>query len=135
MYTDSVPTAVLLLGHGSRAQNANEGMYQVVSKLREKWPEWSVNAAFLEINSPSIPEGIDLCVSAGAEKVILMPYFLHLGAHVQRDLPAFVREGRIRHRGVEIILSPHLGFHPKLVEIAAERITAALGSCLAVSNG
>jgi len=103
-------------------------MYEVADRLRKRRPGWIVESAFLEINSPSIPEGIDLCASRGAERIVLLPYFLHLGSHVQEDLPRFVREGSDRHPGVELILGPHLGFHPMLVEIVEERLAEALGA-------
>lgn len=119
-------TAVLLLGHGSRAAEANEGMYQVAAELREKWPGRFVTCAFLEINEPSIPQGIDLCVLEGARRVILLPYFLHFGNHVRRDLPVFMEEGRARHPDVEMLLAPPLGFHTKLVEIVQERVVESI---------
>ncbi len=119
-------TAVVLLGHGSRAEEANEAMYEVVRRLGARWPALRLSAAFLEINAPSIPEGIDFHAEAGAGRIILLPYFLHLGNHVQRDLPGFMEEGRLRHPHVDISLSDHLGFHHKLVEIAEERLIASL---------
>ncbi len=123
---DSGQTACLLLGHGSRAAEANGAMYEVVRRLQIKWPGYRFSAAFLEIHAPSIPEGIDFHAEAGVERIILLPYFLHLGNHVQRDLPRFMAEGRLRHSTVEIHLGGHLGFHPKLVEIVEERLLESL---------
>ena len=118
--------AVLLLGHGSKAENANEAMHRVEADLRDRHPGWIVESAFLEINRPSIPEGIELCTGLGAERIVLLPYFLHLGNHVAQDLPRLMLEGQIRHPEVEIILGPHLGYHPKLAEIVQERLEEAL---------
>ena len=119
-------TAVILLGHGSRAAEANEGMYKVVKSLQKNRPEFRFSAAFLEINTPSIPEGIDICVAEGAKRIILLPYFLHLGNHVQKDLPEYVKKSKQLYPDVIILLSSHLGFHEKLVEIADERLFEAL---------
>ncbi len=119
-------TAVILLGHGSKAAEANDAMYEVVRRLQERWPYYRFSAAFLEINAPSVPEGIDRCAEAGAERILLLPYFLHLGNHVQKDLPGFMEEGRQRHPGLEISLGPHLGFHGKLVEIVEDRLIESL---------
>lgn len=131
---DPVRTAILLLGHGSKAARANEAMHRVADHFRREWPGRIVEAAFLEINAPSIPEGIDLCAGAGAERIVLIPYFLHLGTHVQKDLPRIVEEGRDRHPAVEIVLGPHLGFHPKLVEVVEERIAEALAAPVPVGG-
>lgn len=118
--------AVLLLGHGSKAEGANEAMRRVGAGLRERNPGWVVECAFLEINPPSIPEGIDLCAARGAGRIVLLPYFLHLGTHVAHDLPRLMAEGQARHPRVEITLASHLGYHPMLVEIAQERLEEAL---------
>ena len=62
---------------------------------------------------------------AQAKRIILLPYFLHFGNHVQKDLPEYVKSSRQRHPDVVILLGPHLGFHRKLVEIAEERLFEA----------
>lgn len=123
---DKVKTAALLIGHGSRAENANESLFRVVAHFRKAWPHRVLEAAFLEISRPSIPEGIDLCVEKGAERIIAIPYFLFRGNHVKMDLPALIEESRNEHADVDIILGPHLGFHPKMIEIVDERVRQAL---------
>lgn len=123
---DQMKIAVLLVGHGSRAQNANEALFRVVGHFQKSWPHRILKAAFLEISHPSIPEGIDLCVAKGAERIIVIPYFLFRGNHVKEDLPVFIKEGRRKYPDLDIILGPHLGFHPKMIEIVDERIQQVL---------
>ena len=123
---DQVKTAVLLIGHGSRARNANDALIHVVDHFQKAWPHRILKAAFLEISPPSIPEGIDLCVAEGAERIIVIPYFLFRGNHVKVDLPVFIKEGRKKYPDIDVILGPHLGFHPKIIEIVDERIQQVL---------
>lgn len=123
---DQVKTAVLLVGHGSRAQNANDALFRVVEHFQKAWPRRILKAAFLEISYPSIPEGIDLCVAEGSERIIVIPYFLFRGNHVAVDLPVFINEGRRKYPDIDVILGPHLGFHPKMIEIVDERIRQVL---------
>ena len=123
---DQVKTAVLLVGHGSRAQNANEALFRVVEHFQKAWPHRILKAAFLEISYPSIPEEIDLCVAEGSERIIVIPYFLFRGNHVKEDLPVFIKEGRRKYPDIDVILGPHLGFHPKMIEIVDERIQQVL---------
>ena len=52
----------------------------------------------------------------------MIPFFLHFGRHVQRDLPDIMEELKRRYPGVQITLGPHIGFHPKLAEIILDRI-------------
>lgn len=123
---DAVKTAVLLIGHGSRAKNANEALFRVAAHFQKVWPHRALEAAFLEISRPSIPEGIDLCVGRGSERIIAIPYFLFKGNHVKTDLPALIEEGREKYADIDIILGPHLGFHPKMIEIVDERVRQVL---------
>ena len=113
---------VVLLGHGSRAREANDGMYQVLEAVRRQGKRSIVEAGFMGMNPPTIEEGVAACVSQGAEVVLLIPYFLHLGVHVQTDLPETVRELRARYPGVQFALGSPFGFHPKLVEAVLDRI-------------
>ena len=131
---DQVKTAVLLVGHGSRAQNANDALHRVVDHFRKAWPHRILKAAFLEITHPSIPEGIDLCVTEGTERIIVIPYFLFRGNHVAVDLPVFIQESRKKHPDTDIILGPHLGFHPKMIEIVDERIHQVLDTLKTEEN-
>lgn len=55
-----------------------------------------------------------------------MPYFLTLGIHLQRDLPAIVENLSQAHHNVEIRVSPPLDGHPALVEVLLARIGEAL---------
>jgi len=48
----------------------------------------------------------------GVEHVIVIPYFLTLGMHLQRDLPRLVEEIRVVHPGMEIHVTPPLDGHP-----------------------
>ena len=118
--------AIILLGHGSRAEGANRDMYKVVDIFHKKWPDRIVTAAFLEINEPSIPDCIDTCAKKGAEEILLTPYFLHMGNHVRKDLPHLVEIGASRNPNVKIHLGPHLGFHEKIIDIVSQRIEEGL---------
>lgn len=112
--------AVLLLGHGSRAVDANTAQYQVAGDLRQTYP--IVECAFLELNSPSIPEGLTLCQQAGASRIIVIPYFLSLGRHVQKDLPEIIGEWRKTNPDVEVKLGNPLGYSSKMTALVLERI-------------
>ena len=60
-------TAILLIGHGSRAPEANEAMYQVAATLKDSQNGGIIECAFLEISQPDIGTGLSNCRQAGAE--------------------------------------------------------------------
>ncbi len=114
--------AILLLGHGSRAPEANEAMYRVLETLREQGEYKIVEPGFMQLNPPSIEDGAAACVAQGADTVLMVPYFLHLGIHIQEDLPEKVRILEELHPGVHFKLGSPLGFHLGLVDAVRDRI-------------
>jgi len=114
--------AILLLGHGSRARGANQALYKTAQLVKEKGDYEIVECAFLSLNPPYLPQGIDRCIARGARKIILIPYFLLAGEHVLRDLPEKIAQERARHPDIEIVIGRPIGSHPKIAEIVLERI-------------
>ena len=77
-------TALLLVAHGSREQEANADLLHVVEQLAQGGRYDYVQPSFLELAEPTIVQGAECCVQQGAERVILLPYFLSAGVHVRR---------------------------------------------------
>lgn len=119
-------TAILLMAHGSRIAEANDAAREIARMVRETTGYEIVEVAFRELHEPDIQQGIDTCVAQGAQRILLIPYFLFVGAHVRHDLPEELEEGMKRHPGVEMVMGPHLGVHRKLAEVVVERIAEGL---------
>ena len=122
----STPTAVVLLGHGSRAPEARQYFLDLAEALRGPSGAAIVEAAFLELCGPSFPETVAACVARGAARVVVVPVFLHPGRHLQRDVPRLVQEARAAHPHVEVLLAPHLGAHPEMTPLVADLVRRAL---------
>jgi len=114
-------TALLLIAHGSRHAEANDDLHALAKELRDAVAYAPVEAAFLEIAEPTIEMAGERCVAAGAERVILLPYFLSAGVHVRRDLQEHRDRLAAAHPNVEFVLAEPLGRHPLLREIVLER--------------
>ncbi|MBW4055319.1 MAG: sirohydrochlorin cobaltochelatase [Proteobacteria bacterium] len=119
-------TAILIMAHGSRISEANDAARDVAAMVREMTGFDIIEVSFRELHEPNIQQGIDTCVARGADRILLMPYFLFMGAHVQHDLPEEIKEAQKRHPGLVMEMGGHLGAHRKLAEIEAERIGEAL---------
>ena len=117
--------AVLLVDHGSRRAEANEQLEALADLVRARLRDHFVLGAHLELATPSVAEGIDACVGAGATEIVIHPFFLAPGRHSSEDLPRLAREAGERHRSVSIRLGPCLGLHPGLVDAVLERIAQA----------
>lgn len=114
--------ALLLVAHGSRRQQSNNEVTELADKLRDSCHDdyKIVHEGFLELATPSIPEGIENCINDGATRVTILPYFLNSGRHVVEDVPDFVVSAKNRHPNIDIIIAPHLGASPLMVELLVE---------------
>ena len=121
-------TAVLLISHGSRHPDANRDLDYFAAALRERGSYAIIEPAFLELAEPNIEEGVANCLRQGAERVILLPYFLSAGIHVRRDLTGICHRLASAYPHVQFRLAEPLGRHALLLEIIEERARGALES-------
>jgi sirohydrochlorin ferrochelatase len=121
-----MPIALLLIAHGSRRAEANADLEHLASVLRQSTPFVHVQPSYLELCPPDIIAGGTRCVQAGAECVVLVPYFLSAGVHVVDDLTAAQAELSQQFPSVRFVLAEPLGQHPLLAQIVAERVRAVL---------
>lgn len=119
-------TAILIMAHGSRIPEANQAVHEIAGMVQKMTGYDIVEVSFREQHAPNIQKGIDACVARGAERILLLPYFLYMGAHVLEDLPAELEEARLRYPKVEMAMGKHLGVHHKLAEIVVDRIAESL---------
>lgn len=118
-------TALLLIAHGSREPEANADLYHVVAEMRRRGGFAIVEPAFLELAEPNGDEAGRRCVEQGAERVVILPYFLSAGVHVRRDLTDIRGRLAARFPQVEFALAEPLGRHPQMIDIVAERAREA----------
>lgn len=105
-------SALILLGHGSRAPETFEEMRELAAKLQALHPGTAVSAAFLSLGDPDLPRAIAAAAASGAAGIRILPLFFFSGKHVQDDIPRLVAEARAAHPGVRIELLAAAGRHP-----------------------
>jgi sirohydrochlorin ferrochelatase len=111
--------ALLLVAHGSRRESSNQEVRDLAARLgaRAAGCYAHVDCAFLEIAEPLIPDGIQRCIDAGAEEVVVLPYFLSAGRHVVEDIPNDVAIKQAEHPGVDIRIAPYLGSADGVIDL------------------
>ena len=119
-------TALILIDHGSRLDEANRIVEALADRLRERGDYPIVEAAHMEIASPSLSEAFTKCVEQGAARVVVVPYFLGPGNHVTGDIPRLAAEAAANHDGVEYVVAGPLGLDDRLLETALDRAAEAL---------
>ena len=117
--------AVLLVSHGSYSPKTKMEISALVEILRKRLPERKVEYAFLEIESPNIPQGIDKCVSQGASEVVVALNFLNAGRHVDEDIPAIMFAAQAKYPHIKLAITQALGQHPKIPDLIIDLINNA----------
>lgn len=112
--------AIVLFGHGSRDPLWRLPMETVAARLRTLQPDLPVRCAYLELDTPSLPEAAAELVAAGAAQVSIVPMFLGTGRHAREDLPALVDQLRASHPGVLFALQKPVGEDARVLDLIAQ---------------
>ena len=117
-------TGFIVFAHGSRIESANQAVRDIADRMAA-WRGDVVEAAFLELGEPDLAGATARLVARGASHIIVIPYFLTLGTHMQRDLPRLVEDVARRNGGVEMEVTSPLDGHPALLEALLDRASQA----------
>jgi sirohydrochlorin ferrochelatase len=120
-----VTSGIIVFAHGSRIESANEAVRAVTAELARAGGFEHVEPAFLELGQPDLAEAVVRLSGRGVRRILVIPYFLTLGIHLERDLPAIVREISKSNNDLEIVVTPPLDGHPGLLQVLLERARAA----------
>ncbi|MFZ5647313.1 MAG: sirohydrochlorin chelatase [Bacillota bacterium] len=115
-------TGIILLSHGSRAPEAQVTVSELVDHINKTSNYDYLASASLQFNQPDLPSALAGAVSAGMERVIVVPMFLYNGLHMKEDIPEIIQEEKKKYPGVEFKMTRNIGGDRKLAEILLERI-------------
>jgi sirohydrochlorin ferrochelatase len=115
-------TGVVIFAHGSSVPSANEAVRIVAAGVARQGGFELVEAAFLEQGAPDLAEAVSRLARRGASRVLVVPYFLTLGLHLQRDLPRIVAGISRIEPDVEIRVAPPLDGHPAMTMALIDRV-------------
>ncbi|GIF50551.1 hypothetical protein Afe04nite_50900 [Asanoa ferruginea] len=118
-------TTVLLVGRGSTDPDANAEVAKVARLLAETTPMANVEYAFVSLAQPGVMAGLDRCRALGAQRIVVLPYFLFTGV-LPRRVEAQAREWA-HDRDADVRTAGVIGDCEGLAEIVVERYTEALG--------
>ena len=118
-------TGFIVFAHGSRMETANQAVSDLAARMAASRGD-IVEAAFLELGKPDLAGAVARLVARGVSGIIVIPYFLTLGTHMQRDLPRLVEEAAGRNGNIDIQVTSPLDGHPALLEALLDRANEAL---------
>jgi len=127
---------ILALGHGSRHPHNKEVVTGVAELIARKYKNVVVRTGFMNMNTPTMKEGLDGFKGTGVSKIVAVPIFLAHGVHTMEDIPQILgisKESRktiikLDGRDVALIYSEPLGVDELVAELAFKRANEALSS-------
>lgn len=117
-------TGFIVFAHGSRIESANDAVRDVANQMAASGNH-IVEPAFLELGQPDLAGATERLIMRGADRIIVIPYFLTLGTHLQRDLPRLVHEVSRRHENIDMRMTAPLDGHPALLDALLDRAKQA----------
>jgi len=118
-------TGFIVFAHGSRIESANQAVRDVAAQMAA-CGQYVVEPAFLELGAPDLTGATALLIARGAKRVVVIPYFLTLGTHMQRDLPRLADEASRAHGDIEMQITSPLDGHPALIQALLDRASQAI---------
>ena len=122
---------VILVDHGSRRDESNDLLLEVVENFAATSGYAIVEPAHMELAEPSIATAFSRCVERGATTVVVFPYFLLPGRHWSEDIPRLAAAAARNHPGVRYLVTAPFGLHPLMAEVMQQRIQ----HCMAHTQG
>ena len=114
--------AIVIFGHGSKAPEALETLKMVRDIIKPALDTDIVEVASMEFSEPDLPTCVAGLVNRGVNKIVVAPFFLYYGIHMQEDIPQILANERSKYPEVEIVITGNLGADQRIADVVIERI-------------
>ncbi len=127
---------ILALGHGSKLPYNKDVVNGVAELIAKKYKNVVVRTGFMNMNKPTMKEGLEAFRGTGVTTIVAVPIFLAHGVHTTEDIPRSLgisRETRrttvkLDGRDVALVYSEPLGSDELIAELAYKRAKEALSN-------
>lgn len=107
--------SILLIGHGSSDRRARDAFLYTVNSLKNHFKH--VNFCFLELEPPNIEEGIKDCLDSNPDSIFVIPYFLHKGIHIQKDILIDIDKALKKYNFSNLYIAEHIGVDSLIIDL------------------
>jgi sirohydrochlorin cobaltochelatase len=122
MTSNSDTTGLIIICHGSPLRAANAGFIALVDRIAARLGIGHVLPAFFALLRPNIQDQIAELASRGVTRIVLMPYFLFQGKHVDIDIPNILMECGEWFPDITLELLPTLENDPAVEDVVVQRL-------------
>lgn len=120
---------LLIAAHGSRRKKACIEVEELAKSLSDKLKHEfdRVEHAFLQFAHPVLEQKLNDLVSAGAQKIVIFPFFISSGSHILEDIPQIVEAAQKKHANVRFMLTRHLGKIEAIEDVIVNEVNLKQG--------
>ena len=120
-------TGIVIIAHGSRGEKGMVETTEVLNRISHGVKAFLTNGvevvgAALQFNQPDLEDAVSSLVGKGAQRVIIVPYFLFPGRHITEHIPEIIEKMQSDYPGKEFLLAGNLGQDEYFVDLMANRI-------------
>jgi sirohydrochlorin ferrochelatase len=124
---------ILVLGHGSSLPY-NRELVETLAQVIGKRHPGPVRTAYLNMDTPDIPAGLNSFTGTKVRWIVALPLFLAHGVHTRQDIPRELGVDEQKRRGVvkidgeivEVICAEPLGVDECIATLAYKRAEEAI---------
>jgi sirohydrochlorin ferrochelatase len=120
-----------VVARGTTEPEANADAYRVARLLAEQSRPPFVQPAFSGLTWPSVPEGLELCRTLGADRVVAFAWYLSTGRLVERMQGQYLEFSE--RTGVAVLDAGYLGPDERLVPVILDRYREAMAGSVTVN--
>src|SRR5215207_1755508 len=104
MQPQRIECAVILLGRGGYSSLPRRQIEQLAAAVRTVGHYGLVLHAFVDQGDTSLPDALDTCVAADAQRVIVQPIFIPGDANLQAWLTKVVRRWQAQSHDADLVV-------------------------------
>lgn len=116
---------VIILGHGSREEEANTEFQDLVHAYKKEWPEWDIEYAQVELAPPDLKTALRN-ISSRRRRIVIVPLFLFTSGHVKNDIPLVIHSLKAEFPKHEYLVTGAIGPEPRMAEFMMKRLKEAV---------
>ena len=113
---------LLAIGHGTRNERGRQTFIDFVNTYQQLDNSRPVIPCFLELTSPTIQQGIKICIEQGYTDITALPILLFAARHNKFDVTNELDRARLPYPQLKLNYGRHFGITPKIIELWRDRL-------------
>ena len=116
-------TGIIIVDHGSTRDESNRMLEQVAALFAERFRQryGIVEPAHMELAEPSIATAYARCAGRGAQRIVVVPFFLGPGKHWTQDIPRLTAQAARVFPQTAYHVAPTLGIDDLILDLLDKR--------------